>query len=129
MIVIPENAVEIAGVVIAYGCTDIGDGKAGTLQQKGCLVQPFDLEKLLVGPSQEPFDCAAEPGHLIAHDSGQICQLPVPVVFIDVAQHLENQLLAVGTGIGVNTVGVVHQVKKQKPHGHLVDAALVGLVV
>lgn len=43
VIIISENAVKIAGVVIAYSRTDVGDGKAGTLQKKCCLVQALDL--------------------------------------------------------------------------------------
>ena len=84
---------KIAGVVIPYGCADIRDGQAGGFEEKGCLVQPLDLEKFFVSPPQKLFDGPAEPGNLIAQKVCQTGHLPVPIVVVDIAQHLEAELL------------------------------------
>lgn len=49
MVVLFENTMKIAGVVIPGQGNDILNGKGSGGQQKSCLVEPFHLQELLEG--------------------------------------------------------------------------------
>lgn len=103
---------KIAGIIISDSDADICDRQSGTLQKKCCLIQPLDLKQYLIGSAQESFDRPAEPWYLITQQSGQFCQLAAPIIFINVSQNLEDQLLVEGLSAGLDTVGVVHQLQE-----------------
>ena len=58
---------------------------------------------------------------------GDLRQAPVPVVFLQIAENRNDRVLLLG--LKLQSLGVVHQLGKEKPHSHLQNAALVGRVL
>lgn len=130
MVILPENPMEIAGVIVSCQSDDVFYRKGGRGQQKGRLMEAFHLQELFEGMTGMFLDDFADGVSRDVELSGYLVQSCREVVVVDILQHGKYEMLFVLAGVmHIDPVRMVQKMEEKKPHGRLVDIAPVGLAV
>ena len=78
-----KDAVEIAHIVVADTCRDVGGSYVGMCQQILCLRQSFFLQKRGKGSARLSLDLAGEPVEIVVQLLGDLGKGAALIVFFD----------------------------------------------
>lgn len=117
---------EIAEVFVADGVCDLIHMLVRIAQQPRRLAQALLLQQLRVILAGLLPDQTREGRQLVMEPSGNLRETPVSIILFQIAKNGNDRVLLLG--LKLQRLGVVHQLGKEKAHGHLEDAALVGHV-
>ena len=124
-----KDPVEIADVIVSHALADVDYAHGGSFQQKSGLAEALALHQLREGFSRFLFDLAAEPAGIVVQSFRDLRQRACRIIVLNVAENPKEQPAVVLAGVGLQRFRAADKLKKQKPHGELVDASFVGLAI